>query len=247
MFRRVPLTVHWVRHGEVTSHRGDIPVTENGLLQAEEAGQKLGRELDLDEVVHFLYGPTRRARETVEAIRSGAAASLDDEENRRAELLAPVEEWALRNPDLYVAGYRVELVSSPEALAEQIPDSGLGPEELLRHPFFRVFWAAPDPVKYYVDHPDPPGEDASTVARRLLTFAASLPDATSRRPRRYVCVTHSPVLRAFLLRYLVDRDPGEPDFLEFVDLTFSPEDRPTVHFRERSSTVTPTDAGDTHR
>lgn len=244
---RALLTVHWVRHGEVTSHRGDLPITEDGLIQAEKVGQKLARELSPDEVVHFLYGPTRRARETVEAIRSGAVDLLDGEENGRAELLIPVEEWALRNPDLYVAGRRVELVSSPEALAEQIPDSGLGPEELLRHPFFRRFWAAPDPVKYYVDHPDPPGEDAPTVARRLLTFAASLPDAASRRPRRYVCVTHSPVIRAFLLRYLVDRDPGEPDFLELVDLTFFTVGRPAVHFREQSSTVMSADAGVTHR
>ncbi len=210
-----PVKLHLVRHGEVASHRGDIPVTEAGLAVAEEAGRRLAGDLVPDEEVHFLYAPTRRARETAAAIREGVAAGAE-----RARLLPPVREWALRNPDLYVAGRRVEMVSTPEALSGQVPH--LGAKELAGHRFFREFWASPDRVGYWVGHPEPPGEDAGAVARRVLTFAASLLDLPAERPERRICVTHSPVLRAFLRRYVTDEDPGEPDYLESVDLILIP-------------------------
>jgi broad specificity phosphatase PhoE len=222
------LKVHLVRHGEVASHRGDIPVTEAGLAQAEAAGRRLGEDLVLDETVSFLYAPTRRALETATAIRKGVADFLGP---RKTELRAPAREWALRNPDLYVAGSRVEMVSTPEALASQITAPGLGAGELSGLPFFKEFWAASDRIGYWVCHPDPPGEDADTVARRLLAFAVSLLDVPSVRPRRYVCVTHSPVLRAFLRRYLLGEDPGEPGYVEPIDLIF--HEPPTVSFRGR--------------
>ena len=240
-----PLKVHLVRHGEVASHRGDISVTGAGLAQAEKAGRRLGTALEPDEAVFFLYAPTRRARETAEALHGGAAASLEAGRRKAATLLVPAEEWALRNPDLYVAGLRVEMVSTPEALAEQVAASGLGAGELSGHHFFRKFWAAPDRIGYWVGHPDPPGEDADAVARRLLTFTVSLLDLPRERPGRYVCVTHSPVVRAFLRRYLSGEDPGEPDYLEFVDVTIPADGPPVVNFRKRRRTlVSRTDEAD---
>jgi len=242
---RALLEVHWVRHGEVASHRGDVPLTEDGLARAEETGRRLGEEFNSGEMVSFLYAPTRRAWQTAEAIHSGVAASFEGGERGGVELCMPAEEWALRNPDLYVAGVRVEMVSTPEALAEQVP--GLRAKELSGHSFFKEFWARPDRVGYWVGHPDPPGEDWNAVARRLLAFASSLRYLLKERPKRYVCVTHSPLIRAFLRCHLTNQDPGEPGYLESVDLTFSTERCLTVRFRERSSTVTLDDAGDIHR
>ncbi len=232
-----PLKVHLVRHGEVASHRGDISVTGAGLAQAEKVGRRLGTELEPGETVFFLYAPTRRARETAEALHSGVAASLEAGRRKATELLPPAEEWALRNPDLYVAGLRVEMVSTPEALTEQVAASGLGAGELSGHLFFRKFWAAPDRIGYWVGHPDPPGEDADAVAQRLLTFAVSLLDLPRERSGRYVCVTHSPVVRAFLCRYLSGEDPGEPNYLEFVDVFIPAGEPPVVSFRERRRTL----------
>ena len=98
-------------------------------------------------------------------------------------------------------------------------------------PFLRGFWADPDRIGYWVSHPNPPGEDADTVARRLLTFAVSLLDVPRVQPRRYMCVTHSPVMRAFLRRYLLGHDPGEPGYLESVYLGFEDDGSCTIQFR----------------
>src|SRR6266699_3862130 len=195
-----PLRVHLVRHGKIESHRGDMPLIDEGLRQAEAFGQRLNEELVIEEVVSFLYAPTRRARETTETIYNALRITSGYADSRQTQLLAPVEHCALRNPDIYVAGSRIELVSTPEAVAEQLPETGLSPQELARLSFLHGFWGDPD-----------------------------LP---RRQPGRYICVTHSPVLRAFLRRYLVGHDPGEPDYLEAVDLHFAPDGTLTLRFRE---------------
>jgi broad specificity phosphatase PhoE len=258
------LRVHVVRHGRVDAHRGDAPVTQDGLLQAEEAGLRLAHELQAGEIVHFLHAPTRRTRETVEAIRRGMEAALGPSaptplspkghggvriapppfegegqggRGRQAHLLPAAESWALRNPDLYVAGARVEMVSTAEAMAEQIPGSGLGPDELARLPFLHGFWTNPDRIGHWVGHPDPPGEDATTVAQRLLRFAASLLDLPREQPRRCICVTHSGPMRALLRRYLLHDDPGEPEWVESVDLIFAGDQEVTIRYRDRQATM----------
>ena len=257
------LRVHVIRHGRVDAHRGDAPVTQDGLLQAEAAGLRLAHELQAGEIVHFLHAPTRRTRETAEAIRRGMEAALgpsaptplslkghggvhisplpDEGEGQgvrgsQVHLLPATESWALRNPDLYVAGARVEMVSTAEAMAEQIPGSGLGPDELARLPFLHGFWTHPDRIGYWVGHPDPPGEDATTVARRLLSFAASLLDLPWEQPRRCICVTHSGPMRALLRRYVLHDDPGEPEWVESVDLIFAGDQEVTIRYRERQVT-----------
>lgn len=231
----VPLWLHWVRHGKIESHRGDMPLTDEGQREAEAFGQRFSTELVAGEIVSFLYAPTRRARETAETIYKTLRTTFEHADFRQTQLLAPVEHWALRNPDIYVAGSRIELVSTPEAVAEQLPETSLSPKELARLPFLHGFWEFPDRIGYWVNHPNPPGEDADTVARRLLTFAVSLLDLPCGRPRRYICVTHSPVMRAFLRRYLVGHDPGEPDYLEAVDLHFAPDGMLTLRFRNQTS------------
>ena len=84
------------------------------------------------------------------------------------------------------------MVSAVEALAVQLPDSALTPEELARNPFFARFWASPDRIGVWVDDDDPPGERADEVARRLLTFARSLTDTLTRDH----AATSAPPIRA---------------------------------------------------
>jgi hypothetical protein len=151
-------------------------------------------------------------------------------------LHAPDEERAIRNPDIYVAGKRVELVSSPEALAEQFPLDTLNVGELRSIDFWQDFWSTRDRIGFWVNHPDPPGEDANAVARRFMAFALSLLDLPRVRPRRYICVTHSPIMRAFLRYYLLQSDPGEPEYGESVDLTIHNE-YVEIRFREESKII----------
>jgi broad specificity phosphatase PhoE len=214
-----------------------MPLITEGIRQAESFGRRLREELVTGEIVSFLYAPTRRAHETATVIHDTVAATLDDATDQQCRLLPPIKQWAIRNPDIYVAGTRIDLVSSAEAVAEQLPLSSLRPEELRELPFLRGFWSEPDRIGYWVNHPNPPGEDADTVARRLLTFARSFLDLPREQPRRYICVTHSTTMRAFLRRYLLGKDPGEPGYLESVDLSFAPDGSLTIHFREHSRDV----------
>src|SRR5436309_10427116 len=154
------LWVHWVRHGKIESHRGDMPLTAEGRRQAEAFAQRLSKELAGGERVSFLYAPTRRTRETTETIYNTLRTVFEHVDSRQIQLLAPVEHWAVRNPDIYVAGSRIELVSTPEALAEQLPEASLSAQELAKIPFLHGFWSAPDRIGYWVNHPNPPGEDA---------------------------------------------------------------------------------------
>src|SRR5258708_17417942 len=218
------LWVHWMRHGKVASHQGDLPLTDEGRQEVERSGQQFSREFVPGEVVSLLHGPTWRARETALVLHDSMARVVGEVQEPKISLLAPAENAALRNPDIYVAGVRVELVSTAEALAEQLPSSGLGLEQLSQLPFFQGFWSDPDRIGFWGNHPNPPGEDADTVARRLLTFAGSLLDLPGERPSRYICVTHSPTMRAFVRRYLFGKDSRQPDYLHTLDLTFPPDD-----------------------
>lgn len=223
------VTVHWIRHGKIASHRGDTPLTDEGVTQARERGRVLAEELSPSEVVHFMHAPTLRTRQTAQEIRKSVAKALTPDGD--VDLREVREQWAIRNPDIFVAGQRVEMVSCAEALEEQLSVPPMDRQTLSRHPFFREFWASPDRIGYWVRHPDPPGEDAMAVARRQLTFAMSLPDPREDRPVRYVLSTHSPVLRAISLCYL-GRDPGEPEYLEPVDLLFPGEHPSELGFRD---------------
>lgn len=240
------IRIHLLRHGRVASHRGDVPVTDEGLAEVEAAGRSLAEDIADGELVRFLYAPTRRARETAHTLRASVAASLDGA--RQICLSSPAEEWAVRNPDVYIGGLRVEMVSNAEAMAEQTAAIGLGPDAVDDIAFYHAFFRSPDRIGYWVAHPDPPGEDAEAVARRVMAFCASLrdrvrsPEATTPSgppATRYVCITHSPVLRAFLRRYLLGEDPGEPDFVESIDVTCWDEESVAVRFRDREREVRP--------
>jgi broad specificity phosphatase PhoE len=200
-----------LRHGEVASHRGDVPVTEQGLTTAAEFGRTLGAECA--EKLFVMSAETRRTRETARAIAAGARAS-------GAVVEGPSVAFALRNPDLYLAGVRVDMVSSAAALADQVP--GMSEEAAAGVPFFAGFLSARDRIGWWLRHRDPPGDDAQTVLRRIMAFARSLADLGSDAAQVTVAVTHSPVLRACALAVL-DHDPGEPDWVAGLEALIRPD------------------------
>lgn len=198
-----------LRHGEVESHCGDVPITEAGAHFAIQVGQTLGRTATAPVLV--LTGETRRTRETAEAICAGATAA-------GGSLTGPRVAAALRNPDLYVAGQRVNMVSSLAALAAQL--EGVDEQTASQVPFFRGFLQAEDRIGYWLAQENPPGDDPMTVARRIKAFAGSLTDLP--QPGLTVAVTHSPVLRAVALAELGE-DIGEPPWVGGLRLDITPD------------------------
>jgi broad specificity phosphatase PhoE len=188
-----------------------------------------------------MHAPTLRTRQTAQEVRAGMEEALGPYNG--VALHEVGGQWAIRNPDIFVAGQRVEMVSSVEALAEQLSAPPVDAEILANHPFFGAFWASSDRIGYWVEHPAPPGEDTMAVARRQMTFATSLLDAPGDAPTRYVLATHSPVLRAILLHYLGE-DPGEPEHLEPVDLTLASGEARELRFRDRRRNLSGTVVGE---
>lgn len=77
----------------------------------------------------LLLRPGEVSSETAAAIADG----LDDP----ARVVGPTDAFALRNPDVYVAGVRLNLVRSPAALAEQVP--GLSEQDAAANEFSAGF------------------------------------------------------------------------------------------------------------
>ena len=82
------------------------------------------------------------------------------------------------------------MVSSETAFAEQVP--GFTEADVAKVTFFNEWLTVPDRVGWWVRHPEPPGDDAAAVARRIRAFAASFADRDDAPPVT-VAVTHSPV------------------------------------------------------
>lgn len=187
-----------LRHAHVEGHRGDVPITDRGHLQARRAGEWLA---DAGfQVGAVLYGGTRRTRETAEGILGGLGA-------KGPPAMEALDCFALRNPDLYLGGDRVSMVSTAGAFTEQTRN--LTADDVSRVRFFREWLEHPERVGFWVAHQSPPGDDAASVSRRISAFAASLADVPAWRGKTVVAVTHSPVLRAVGL-HRNGVDPGEP-------------------------------------
>lgn len=193
--------VYLLRHGEVSSHGGDVPITSAARKQAADTGSWLAA--CVPGVIAVLCGETRRAQETAEHLREGIEKGGGGTEG-------PTVAHALRNPDLYLAGYRVNMVSSHDAFAAQVP--GLEAGEVADLDFYSQFVAAPDRIGWWLQHADPPGEGASSVAARIRAFARSLTNPYRPERRVFAAVTHSPLLRAVGLDAL-GYDIGEPDWI----------------------------------
>ena len=216
------VTLSFLRHAKVPSHKGDMDLTADASADIEAAVPRLralGRE-----GARFLFLGTRtnRSRQTAEALR------------RAIEPTAPevLPAWGLRNPDLYLAGARVEMGSTAEFIASQNEIVDVAPETVLAHPFFRGFLGVQDRIGYWLNHSAPPGESAADVARRVMHFARSFADQPG-DGLVVACVTHSPVLRALLTKGLGLPDPGEPGWVEAVDLHVRP-DGMAFSFRDHS-------------
>lgn len=201
-----------LRHGEVASHRGDVPVTDAGLDHAERTGKALGD--DATGALTVLYGGTRRTRETAEALIRG----IDDD----ARVEGPHDSFALRNPDMYLAGTRVNMVSSAAALAEQVP--GMTQEQVQENTWWTSFFTSADRIGWWLSQQQPPGESAADLARRILRFTESLANPGPTQGRVVIGVTHSPLLRAVLLD-ATGADPGEPGYVTGIDVRIPPAGR----------------------
>lgn len=207
-----------LRHSEVESHRGDVPITDKGVQIAHDVGRHLAARGDRR--IRLISGGTRRAQETASAVAEGARQS-------GAEVVEDGVAFALRNPDLYMAGVRVDMVSSAEKFAEQVP--GLEAEDVLRVDFFREWLTVPDRVGWWVAHRTPPGDDAAAVARRIRAFAGSLCDRPDDADA-VVAITHSPVLRACALE-VTGSDPGEPNWLAGLQAGIAEDGETTMELR----------------
>jgi broad specificity phosphatase PhoE len=203
--------LYLLRHGEVTSHRGDVAITSAAEEQAFAVGGLFGG-LE-QETIRVLCGETRRAKDTAAHLARGVIEA-------GGSVAGPDVAFALRNPDLYVAGTRINMVSSAEALAEQVP--GLSADDVGMLGFFPDFFESPDRIGWWLGHDSPPGEDASSLAARVHSFAASLTDPVPDHGEVVVAVTHSPLIRAVGLDFF-GRDIGEPPWLSGVVLEVTRE------------------------
>ncbi|MEM6728812.1 MAG: histidine phosphatase family protein, partial [Pseudomonadota bacterium] len=144
--------------------------------------------------------------------------------------------WGLRNPDIYLAGSRVEMGSTPDFFASQCEFADMAPETVLAQPFYKAFLTAPDRIEYWVTHASPPGEDAAAVAKRVLQFAQSFLAIAGDEDLVVACVTHSPVMRALLIQGLKISDPGEPGWVEEIVIEVSASGM-RYRFREHEGTL----------
>lgn len=201
------MRLYLLRHGEVASHRGDVPITDAAEHQAHAVGSWFG-EHEQDSI-RVLAGETKRAVDTATHLATGVA-------DAGGKVSGPEVAFALRNPDLYVNGVRVNMVSSADTLAAQV--EGLTADEVAGLDFFPDFFASPDRIGWWLTHENPPGETAAQVATRMSQFIASLSDPTGVYSDVVVAVTHSPLLRAVGLDHL-GRDIGEPRWITGLLLT----------------------------
>ena len=196
-----PTKLLLLRHGEVLSHHGDVSITQEGAEFAVEVGASLpgrfGKEFTL------LSGETSRAIETAAHVASGI-------EQAGGVVTGPSIAHALRNPDLYIGGVRVNMVSSHEALADQV--EWLDTDDVAGLEFFPQFIDEKDRIGWWLRHEDPPGEGAREISRRLEAFARSFTNPMRDGQRTFVAVTHSPLIRAFGLSAL-GHDIGEPGWV----------------------------------
>lgn len=200
------MRVYLLRHGEVASHQGDVPITAEAEEEAFRVGRHFGGEVG---PVRVLTGETRRAKVTGTHFSRGLGSA-------GVEVIGPDVAHALRNPDLYVGGVRVNMVSDAPALAEQV--AGLSPGDVPAIGFFTEFFASSDRIGWWLTHPTPPGEKADAVAGRMRSFLISLQDPVPTRTEAVVAITHSPLLRSVALD-LLGADIGEPPWVSGLLVT----------------------------
>ncbi|MEL7459597.1 MAG: phosphoglycerate mutase family protein [Pseudomonadota bacterium] len=220
------VTLALLRHAKVPSHEGDMPITPDSNADIEAAVPRLRALAKEGDTFLFLGTRTHRSRQTAEALRVAIDPSSPE--------VKPA--WGLRNPDIYLAGSRVEMGSKPEFFASQCDFTDMSPETVLEQSFYSGFLNAPDRIEFWVHHTSPPGEDAAAVARRVLHFAESFRAIDGDGDMVVAAVTHSPVMRAVLTQGLKIVDPGEPGWVEEIVIEVT-QDAMTYRFRDHTGTL----------
>lgn len=217
------VTLAFLRHAKVPSHEGDMPLTEDSNADIQAAVPRLKA---LGNRFLFLATETHRSRQTAEALR--AAIDPSTPEVRPA--------WGMRNPDLYLAGSRVEMGSKAEFFASQCAFLDMTPDLVNAQAFFTGFLTAPDRIEYWLFHDTPPGENAAAVAKRVFQYAQSFLAAGLSEDLVVASVTHSPVMRAILHKGLGLADTGEPNWVEAIILEVTPEGM-TYRYRDNTGHI----------
>ena len=197
-----------LRHGRVANHRGDVPLTDVGRAQGVAAGDWFAREKF--QIAGLLSGETVRTRATAAAFAAGYRAASNE-----LKIPEPQVSFALRNPDLYLGGQRINMGEGAATLAALA--QGVGVEEVRESSLYSALLDADDRVGFWLESGNVPGDDATDVGRRIDVFARSLGDVPGWRGQTVVAVTHSPVLRAVRLRHWSDYSK-EPPFLHGYEL-----------------------------
>jgi len=220
------VTLAFLRHAKVPSHEGDMPLTADSAEDIKAAVPRLQALGEEGDQFLFLGTRTHRSRQTAEALRQAIDPTTPE--------VLPA--WGLRNPDIYLAGSRVEMGSKAEFFASQCEFLPMMPEHVMEHAFYKGFLTAKDRIEYWLTHETPPGENAAAVAKRVLHFARSFRAVKTKGNLVVACVTHSPVMRAILVKGLQIVDPGEPDWVEEIVVEIS-QDKATYRFRDFSGTL----------
>lgn len=207
------VTFAFLRHAKVPSHEGDMPITPDSNADIEAAIPRLQNLATQNSRFVFLGTQTHRSRQTAEALR--AAIDPTSPEVKPA--------WGLRNPDVYLAGSRVELGSKAEFFASQCEYFAMTPGAVMAQGFYEGFLTAPDRIEYWLFSENAPGENAAAVAKRVLQFAQSFLAVPRDHDLVVAAVTHSPVMRAILWKGLGRPDTGEPDWVEEIVLEVTTE------------------------
>ena len=156
-----------LRHGQVAHHRSDVGLTDLGVAQSEAAGRWFAEQGV--EIECLLSGETARTLDTATAFAAGYRGV-----DGSPELPEPAVSFALRNPDLYLGGHRVNIAEGAEAIAGQAP--GISPEDVVRSPFFGELISAEEAGRLLVG--------ASESARRGRPRRCSANHVIRPKPRR---------------------------------------------------------------
>jgi broad specificity phosphatase PhoE len=205
------VVVHIVRHGEIASYRPDAGLTEKGRRQSFEAGKQLVARIGEGEMVKFITSPFQRAQESNEAMIEGLNEAIREQGREDIKVYTSRRERRLRALD-------------------HKDDSQL--RELSRR--------GEDTIGYWLRDliSEKEVESPSSVLDRVQEFVGKRQKISQRLPGgptiHYICVTHSPVMRA-LLKDAFGKDLGEPEMGESVELLFAPGKDPRVKFRDEVS------------
>lgn len=195
-----------LRHGQVANHMSDTPLTSLGTEQSTLAGEWFASSGLIANAV--FSGETNRAKDTatsfIEGCRSKGGTIPDNDVT-----------MALRNPDLYLGGHRINMGQGSEWLAEQA--ASVVPADVEAQSWYTGLMEADDRVGYWLEHANPPGDTARAVGERIDVFARSCADVPGWRGGTVVAVTHSPVLRAVRFHHWGDFS-REPPFLHGYSL-----------------------------